>query len=131
MLTENAFEILDGLMLGGGRVQIQRSQPHFTLSTLHLEWAQTVEDALRRIGVQTTICRAQSKVRCFHLKSHTYAELEYQRRRWALPKAQPKQRQIPRDVRLTPTVLAYWYAGRGECASNGYAIHLATRDRMH
>lgn len=122
-LAEHAIEVLDGLLLGRAHL-LEPSAGHVLSWPLRLVlvtrtsfavWVRQVADVLSRAGLEV---RVTSRGQRLELVA-TGAGLARERERWLV--------RVPRDVRLTPTALAHWFASAGARGSNGYSVRLHTR----
>lgn len=117
-LAEHAIEVLDGLLLG--RAHLVEPPLRLALVTrMHFAaWVRQVADVLSRAGLEVKVAPKGKRVELVA----TGAGLELERARWLTA--------VPRDVRLTPTALAHWFAGGGARGSNGYSVRFLTRARL-
>ena len=59
-----------------------------------------------------------SKTGCWHIKSHSYAELLEERKRWY-----PNNKKIvPKDIRITSTSCYWWFIGDGYAVDYGIML---------
>lgn len=112
------LEVLDGLMLGAGFFEEAPLRIRLIQPPQYLAWVRAVADVLSRAGLEVRVGPLGRRVELVA----ACPGLEKERDRWYA-----QQHLVPRDVRLTPTALAHWFAGAGARASNGYSVRLHTR----
>lgn len=118
MISEHIVEVLDGLLLGAAHF-LDRPAPELQLvaSAAYMAWVKQVADVLSRSClVRVTVSGKRVELRA------TGDALAGTARRWTSQRVP-----VPRDVRLTPTALAHWFAGAGARASNSYSARLHSR----
>lgn len=119
-----ASQIIDGTMLSDGSIQPHGTSAQFIMAlsgARHTDWLTSVARALAVFGVEP--CSGHPKVvsrvssygkpyECCLLVTRIHPFLSKQRTRW-YPKG---SKVIPRDVRVTPLMLANAYMGDGNVA---------------
>ena len=125
-----AQEILDGLLLGDGGIA-KKGYAQMEQCSRRKGWLLDVQDRLHLTGVESRIILTPPRERTLkesgrvlrgtagrHLYTPVYMELKEQRQRW-YPEG---VKLVPRDLRLTPMVLAQWFCGDGSGNSNGTLV---------
>jgi len=118
-LTEEARELIDGLLLGDAFVgdhQNSEARLELTQRRTCAEWVADVGMRLETAGFDTRI--TDRGARGLQLRTGKYATLTIERRRW-YPLG---IKIVPSDVRLTPLAISQWYWGDGCTSNNGYRM---------
>jgi hypothetical protein len=124
-LTTDARTIMDGVLLSDGCIaqpkRVGRS-PRFTLtqSQRRAGWVRAVAHRLAKNGIATNLYWSHARPsringrqvkgrRRLTLDTRNYFELRQERERW-YPNGHKK---VPHDLKLTPEIVADWFAGDG------------------
>ena len=117
-LNERILQILDGVILSDGTYNFggkdnKTASLQLTQKTESREWLDSLKTVFENkiecsINERTTKLKGKSFSQCV-FKTRYYKEFGDEKKRWY-----PKGKKIvPRDIRLTPLVLAHWYMGDG------------------
>lgn len=112
-------EIVDGLLLGDGSIG-QKGELRLEQCNSRVGWLHQVQDQLTQVGSKSKLHPIPPRVRVIEgrevrskeatlLYTPCYVRLKKERKRW-YPKG---KRLVPRDLKLTPSVLAHWFSGDG------------------
>jgi predicted transcriptional regulator len=133
-LTSTACNIIAGLLLGDGSLSQSRRagrSPSLRIgqAVKRVGWLRHIAKRLLAEGWQIRLYeRCLSKRPCtidgrkinggrsFQLESLNYHELKEERARW-YPRVGPKR--VPKDLRLTPEIVADWFCGDGTYSKTG------------
>lgn len=115
--TEAFTQLVAGLLLGDGCIPIGTAHLTLSQSPIRSGWVHDVEARLTRLGVSyaTPLVRRPPRrlggrdTETLQLRTKSYEFLRTQRRRW-YPK---NKKRIPRNLVLTPQVIADWLSGDG------------------
>ena len=113
-LNRKTREILDGLLLGDGTLSTKRQNISalYEQGDKNLSYLVWLSRLLQGCGIKQSgqIYRMKKVVnKAYKLKTLTYFELGEIRQRW-YPN---NKKAIPRNFRITPTSLKFWYIGDG------------------
>jgi hypothetical protein len=131
MKTEEARQIIEGMMLGDGSLSIgpRGKNARFVLERLNTPefqaYLEKTAEALRMLEVQLPPEHITARDRTYRGKTKQYLKLQTVsspvltewRRRWIDP-SNPKHRQVPPDLELTPLNVAIWLEGDGSTTRN-------------
>lgn len=133
--TESVIELIDGLLLGDGSIErrIVGSRLSLTQSINHSEWIDYVANSFDKMNIEYGFyCKPEGVIfingkkykrqPTKTIRTRSYTLLTRQRNRWYTGNTKI----IPKDVRLTPTSIAQWYAGDGGIGGGGYHAFLCT-----
>jgi len=125
-LTKDVKEYIDGLLLGDGHIyQKSKWSARYdqSLSIRFKEWADKIQQDLLRFGIESstliyetpvTIIKKTGQVlgpsKMIMLFTRFYEEFVVFKERWY----KDGFKSVPRDLELTPLVLANWYMGDGD-----------------
>lgn len=145
-ITVRARSIMDGVLLSDGCIsQASRKgrSPAFRVgqSQVRLEWLESIALRLRREGFEVTIKpvkdstallgdRVIHRRNFYELATPHYQELQRERQRWYAPPTSETgkpRKVVPRDIRLTPEVVADWFCGDGTYNHRG-RLEFCTND---
>lgn len=123
LLTEEAVELLDGLLLGDGSLESPtHSESRFALGQRvgREGWVHDVARRLGNNGIPSVVSNRGE--RGWELRTPKYRTLTRERLRW-YPSG---VKAVPVDVRLTPLSISQWYWGDGLVENNGYRMGFCT-----
>jgi hypothetical protein len=128
--TARFLEVLDGLLLGDGSLRHPNPDgaTSFKLSqsVRHMAWVKMIEEEFRFVSVETSTAPLKAipggRGPAVELRTRALVELDEHFERWY----PISKKVVPKDVRLTPLALAYWFSGDGARASNGYSVRFCT-----
>jgi hypothetical protein len=119
MFNKYISEILEGIMISDGhyskiRYKTKKSYLVVRQTKSNVDWLNSLKQIFENNDI---VCSIYPYTSTFRGKTHlgkqlqtrVYAELGKQRERW-YPKG---KKIIPKDIKLTPVVLAHWYMGDG------------------
>jgi len=118
-------ELVDGIVLGDGQID-RKGLLHIDQSVVRAGWLDQVQGQLQQLGGDAKILLIAPRIRILegrelhskegrHLYTPAYVEMQAERARW-YPDG---TKIVPRDLRLTPLVVAHWFAGDGTYNTNG------------
>jgi len=120
-------ELVDGLLLGDGQID-PKGLLRLQQSEQRRGWLDQVAGLLRQVGGSSKTVPIHSKEKLLQeenrvirtgpsnlLYTPAYVEMQAERKRWYPDDA----KQVPRDLCLTPLVVAHWFAGDGTYDTNG------------
>jgi hypothetical protein len=118
-------DIVDGLLLGDGQID-PKGLLRVEQSYKRKCWLDDILNTLSIIGASSKIIPTKPKETIlegrtinsnggFLLYTPGYLEFQEQRKRWYPDGI----KFVPRDLKLSPLTLSYWFAGDGTCNSNG------------
>lgn len=120
-------ELVDGLLLGDGSID-RKGLLRLEQCEQRLGWIEQVKQLLHQLGAESVILPLPARKRPLKeenriiqgkpgnlLYTPAFVELKLERKRW-YPGG---SKLVPRDLRLTPPVVAHWFAGDGTYGTNG------------
>jgi len=124
--SEKFREIVDGLLLGDGSIDLHKSFLRLEQCENRYCWIEQVSDALFRLGCDHKILPIPCRTRYIEgrkivskpanlLYTRSYSEIKPQQARW-YPGG---KKHVPTDIILSPTVVAHWFSGDGSCNDQG------------
>jgi len=127
-LTSEQIEIVDGLLLGDGSLEMRGKTPKISLTTIQKEWANSVMNRLpfsfrfhtqpARIRKTKTGVIINSK-ETYQIQSKVDVSLGNFYARWY-----PKDKIIPNDLVITPIVMREWFCGDGSTTRDENRVKL-------
>lgn len=115
-------EIINGMVMGDGTVnQPSGNNPSIYLTTIQQEFAEHLMDVFGILGASIDEVETENNEHKYGnktqyvFKTRRHPELE----EWA-EWYSSGQKRFPEDLDMTPTTLAYWYAGDGHLKQNNY-----------
>ena len=140
LLTPHQMEVIDGLLLGDGCIRIPKNNMNAVLTTscIHRSFIEHIREELSpivfpKIQVKAANDRIFPGGKLGHCKpsyiigSLTDKTLTPIHHRWH---RDGRQKQIPADLIVTPTVMYYWFCGDGSTThknNNNLGLSLATQ----
>jgi hypothetical protein len=116
---DNQKEIFDGIILSDGHIsETSNISCRFTCGFKYKQTLERIKQDLFCLEFSNILY--VEKTLCYYLKSHSYAELLEQRKRW-YPNG---VKIVPRDIILTPNLCYWWYIGDG--SNIKYGLQLST-----
>ena len=120
------LDIVDGLLLGDGSIDLHKSFLRLEQCEARYCWIEQVSRCLYDIGCDHKILPIKPRIRQIEgrqvkskpanlLYTRSYSEFKYQKSRW-YPEG---KKRVPRDLILSPVTMAHWFAGDGTYNSNG------------
>lgn len=116
-MTEDLLEWTDGFLLGDGGINFKNHKRHmgsrFHFGSVHKEWTQYAMSGFS--SYKPSEPRQYGKIRlksprlCWSSRTLTHPDIVEQAKRW-YPE---KHKEVPDDVRITPTSVLLWYLGDG------------------
>jgi hypothetical protein len=124
-LNDYILQIMDGILLSDGGYDFggkdkKTASLKITQMESHREWLDELKSIFENNNIECSMVHRFSRPidKSFPqwvLKTRYYLELGDERKRWY-----PKGKKIvPKDVRITPLVLAQWYMGDGNLSATG------------
>ena len=123
-ISNEALDWIEGELLGDGSLCSFTCTARFRYSSKHLEYINYVSDTLAQFGIMQA-GKIRRRVTCavgYNYSSLSYTDLFDI---WVMWYAYGNK-QVPRDLKLTPTVCRQWYMGDGSIHKSSRAIFLAT-----
>lgn len=118
-MTPNTQALLDGLLLGRGRLLAARSGEawlRISRPAVDLPWLQQVRALLQQRSIHATITASGGRR---ELNTCRYTGLTAERNRW-YPHGEAKR--LPEDVMAAPLTIAQWFFGAGGVTRDGYMV---------
>ncbi|GAI51656.1 unnamed protein product, partial [marine sediment metagenome] len=121
MVTKAApMEVLNGALLSDSHIAGNRGSPYLKVAQAgedRVEWLTLIEEALVLLGIRTTGVKITNRINYYTRKQYRHCEL--------LSRAHPMikalraewypngQKRVPKNLALTPGVVAHWFIGDG------------------
>lgn len=137
--TKDLHALVDGLLLGDGGLERSKeggeARLYLRQSMIHYPWVDQTKAALEEVKVTGNISIAPCTGRwlndqwikgedTYTLKTKRYVQFTKEWRRWYRENARNGDdlKIIPKNVRLTPISLAYWFCGDGVKGNNSLSF---------
>lgn len=135
-ITERLIEWIDGFLLGDGGIEIQNRKNYngsrFAIGSSNEQWTTYAMSEFKMYGNCET--KKWGKIdekhpnHLWYSRTLSHSDIVHQAERWYSGINQTKQ--VPPDVRITPTSILLWYLGDGSLTpieeSNTYVVRFAT-----
>ena len=109
-------EIINGNLLGDGSVRSQNNKYFsFKITAKDIEYAKWLHSVFKNFQIKCWISQDNQKMFAlwFYINSCPYPQLISLRNEWYKYKNSHIQKIIPRNLKLTPTTMLFWYLGDG------------------
>lgn len=126
-LSNEALEVLHGLLLGDGHLDFKKWSSYLTCGSKFRGFLAWLSEELFQFGLEQ--CGRITNQRCyfkktkkhgisFYYTSRSYTELKPLQKKWYRPANEEEKEKgrkfikiVPPDLRLTPTICLHWYIG--------------------
>jgi len=115
-LSSHEIEVLQGLLLSDGSISPGNCGARITYGFKHIEIVNSIPKKL--CSLKFGPVWFSNKWKCWHQKSLTYKILAKIHNEWYLK----GKKIVPRAIKLTPTMLYWWFIGNGYKASNSVIL---------
>jgi len=108
-LTPKSQELLDGLLLGGNALCLNRESAFFVATSEERDYILWIAQQLEQCGIKKEGRGIYQKRGSYVLVTRSYYELRSMYERW-YPQG---TKEVPKDLKLTPQVLLLWFIRGG------------------
>lgn len=123
ILSDDLLDIFNGLLLGDAWIESDgRSEGRLAITQCekHLDWLIELKNIFDFYQIKNTLVK--TKNRGWLLRTGKYTNFTKLKETWYINGIKT----IPRELRITPLVLAHWYWGDGTLTNNGYQMCFCT-----